>query len=136
MSSLSLRIWSIASLTLALSAVIARLGGEFTGTIPAGSLVVVILLMFAILGTYALILYLAIKPSLKKLKSLPVAIWTTVIATGAIIDVTIHHIRFVLSPEAASPLSVVIARLLLAASISAYPLVLWVIWSAQKTKGR
>jgi len=65
MSSLSLRIWSIASLTLALSAVIARLGGEFTGTIPAGSLVVVILLMFAILGTYALILYLAIKPSLK-----------------------------------------------------------------------
>ena len=133
-NSLPLRILFIASLTLALSAIIVRLAWELAGPISVGSLVVVTLFMFAILGTYALILYLTIKPSLKKLKSLPVAIFATVIATGAITDATIHHIRFVLSPEAASPLSVVIARLLMAACIIGYILVLWVIWSVRKTK--
>ncbi len=134
MNSLPLRILLIVSFTLALSAVIVRLAWEFTSPISVGSLVVVILLILAILGTYALLLYLTIKPSLKKLKSLPVAIFATVVATGAIIDGTIHFVRFVPSPEAASPLSVIIATLLLAAGIIGYLLVLWVIWSVQKTR--
>lgn len=99
-----------------------------------GSMVVVILLILAVLGTYALVLYLTIKPSLKKLKSLPVAIFGGVIATGALIDSIIHFIRFIPSPNASSPLSVIIATLLLAAVISAYILVLWLLWSVQKTR--
>jgi len=111
-----------------------RLVWEVTKTTSAGSLVVVILLIFAILGTYALLLYLTIKPSLKKLKSLPVAISGSVIATGAITDGIIHYIRFVPSPEAYSARSVVMASLLLAAGVSAYLLLLWIIWSFRKTR--
>ena len=134
MNRLPLRIWFIASITLALSAVIVRLVWQVTITTSVGSLVVVILLILAILGTCALLLYLTIKPSLKKLKSLPVAILVTVIATGVLIDGIIHFVRFVPSPEAVSPLSVIIATLLLTAGISAYLLALWVIWSVRKTR--
>ncbi|GAI13494.1 unnamed protein product, partial [marine sediment metagenome] len=85
-----------------------------------------------ILGIYALSLYLIIKPSLKKLKSLLVRIWVTIIITGGLIDGVIHFVRFVPSPEAASPLSIIIASLLLVGGISAYLLVLWVIWFIRK----
>ncbi len=129
MNHLSLRIWLIVSVTLFISAVIVRLAWAVTYTPSAGYLFVVLMILLVILGIYALFLYLTIKPSLKKLKSLPVRIWVTIIITGALIDGIIHFIRFVPSPEAASPLSVVIASLLLTGGISAYLLVLWVIWS-------
>ena len=134
MKYLPLRMWFIVSLTLALSAVIIRLIWEVTYATSAVSLIVITLVILVILGIYALLLYLLIKPSLKKLKSVPVRISVTLIATAGLIDVIAHFIRFVPSPEAASPLSVVIASLLLMAAISAYPLILWVIWSFGKSR--
>ena len=131
---LPLRILLILSFTLVFSAIIVRLAWEFASPMSAGSWVVVILLMAAIGGTYVLILYLTIKPSLKKLKSLSVAIFATALATGAIIDVIIHFISFVPSPNASSSLSILIASLLLAASISGYLLALWLIWCFRKGK--
>ncbi len=65
---------------------------------------------------------------------LPLRIWVTIIITGALIDGIIHFVRFVPSPEAAAPLSVVIASLLLTGGISAYLLALWVIWSIGKVR--
>jgi len=126
MNYLPFKVWFIVALTLALGAVIVRLAWEVI--VAAPSLVVIILVMFTILSIYALLLYLIIKPSLKKLKSLPVRIWVSVIVTAAIISAIVHYIRFVPSPEATSPLSVIIASLLLAASISIYLLVLWALW--------
>ena len=126
MNYLPFKVWFIVALTLALGAVIVRLAWEVI--VAAPSLVVVILVMFTILSIYALLLYLIIKPSLKKLKSLPVRIWVSVIVTAAIISAIVHYIRFVPSPEATLPLSVIIASLLLAASISVYLLVLWALW--------
>ncbi len=129
---LPLKIWLIATVTLALGAVIVRLAWEITFTTAAPSLVVISLVIFAIISVYALFIYFTIKPNLKKLKSLPVAIGITVLTTAAISAVVIHFIRFVPSPEAALPLSVVIAILLLMAGISAYLLVIWVIWFIKK----
>ncbi len=126
MNYLPFKVWFIVALTLALGAVIVRLAWEVI--VAAPSLVVIILVMFTALSIYALLLYLIIKPSLKKLKSLPVRIWVSVIVTAAIISAIVHYIRFVPSPEAISPLSVIIASLLLAASISIYLLVLWALW--------
>lgn len=134
MSRLYLRLWVIVSITLALSAAMVRLVWELTSPMSTGSLVIVILLIIAILGIYALFLYLTIKPSLKKLKSLPVAISATTILTGSIAGCVIHYIRFVPSPEASSVRSVVMASLLLAAGVSIYFMVLWVIWWLRKTK--
>ena len=124
------------SVTLATSAVIVRLVWDITTTTVVSSLVVIILLILVMLGVCALLLYLAIKPSLKTLKSLPVGIGVIVIFTAGIIDTVIHFIRFVPSPEAASPLSVIIAALLLMAGISVYLLVLWVIWSIRRGRHR
>ena len=126
MNYLPFKVWFIVALTLALGAVIVRLAWEVI--VAAPSLVVIILVMFTILSIYALLLYLIIKPSLKKLKSLPVRIWVSVIVTAAIISAIVHYIRFVPSPEATSPLSVIIASLLLAAGISVYLLALWAVW--------
>ena len=133
-SHLPLRIWLIVSVTLLISAVIVRLAWAVTYAPSAGYLFVVLAILLVTLGIYALFLYLIIKPSLEKLKSLPVRIWVTMIITGALIDGIIHFVRFVPSPEAASPLSVMIASLLLVGGISAYLLVLWVIWSVWKAR--
>ena len=134
MNYLPLRMWLIVSVTLALAAVVVRLVWEVICAPSAGYLLVVLAVLLVTLGIYALILYLTIKPSLKKLKSLPVRIWVTVIITVALIDGIIHYLRFVPSPEAASPLSVIIASLLLSALVSAYALALWVIWFIRKAR--
>lgn len=132
MNYLPLKVWLIVTVTLALSAVIVRLAWEITFTTAVPSLVVISLLIFAIISVYALFSYFTIKPNLKKLKSLPVAIGITLLTTAAIIAAIIHFVRFVPSPEAALPLSVVVAILLLVAGISAYLLVIWVIWFIKK----
>jgi len=131
-SHLPLGIWLIVSVTLLISAVIVRLAWAVTYAPSAGYLFVVLAILLVTLGLYALILYLIIKPSQKKLKSLLVRIWVTIIITGGLIDGIIHYVRFVPSPEAASPLSVVIASLLLVGGIGAYLLTLWVIWFIRK----
>ncbi len=134
MNHLPLRIWLIASVTLLTSAVIVILAWAVTYAPSVSYLFVVLAILLVTLGIYALFLYLIIKPSLKKLKSPPVRIWVTIIITSALIDGIIHFVRFVPSPEAASPISVIIASLLLIGGISAYLLVLWVIWSIRKTR--
>lgn len=128
MKSLYLRVWLILALTLALGAAITRLAWALAHLSQTGSLVVVSLLMVAVLATYALLLYLAIRPSLKKLRSLPVAIVATVIAGGGIIGSIVHFIRFVPSPNASSPLSIIVASMLMAGGVVLCALILWVVW--------
>ncbi len=132
MDRLSFRLWLVASVTLALGAVIIRLAWEAAYTTTAGSMVIIALLMLAILGIYALFLYLIIKPSRGKMTSLPVKVSFTVIITAGLISGIIHFVRFVPSPEAFFPLSVVIATLLLVAGVIAYLLALGLIWSIHK----
>lgn len=128
MNYLPLKIWFMVTVTLTLGATIIRLIWEVTDTPSAGTLTVIALIILAILGVYALLIYLTVKLSWGKLKSLPVGILVTVTATATLSSGIIHFIRFVLSPEAALPLSLIIAILLLLTSISAYSLLLWVIW--------
>ena len=134
MGHLPLRIWFMVTLALALGAVIVRLAWEITTTTGVASLAVLILVILTIAGIYALALYLLIAPSLKKLKSLPVGMGVIGIFTAGLAGTTVHYIRFVPSPEAASPLSIIIATLLLMAGISGYILIVWVVWSFWKRR--
>lgn len=134
MNSLRFKVWLIVSVTLALSAIMVRFIWETTLATEVGTIVIVALLMLATLGIYALFLYLIIKPDWEKVKSPPVKIWFTVIITACLISGIIHFIRFVPSPEAASPISVVIATLLLLAGSTAYLLAVGLIWSIWKFK--
>jgi hypothetical protein len=128
MNYLTLRIWFIVTITLALGAVTTRLAWEITYITAASGLAIIILLIFAIISVNALLIYLTIKPSLKKVKSLPMRIWVTALTTAGLISAIIHFVRFVPSPEAAVPLSVIIATLLLMSATSAYLLILWLVW--------
>lgn len=134
MKYLTLKIWLIVVITLALSAAIIRLAWEIVYGPPAASLALIIMVMLALLGIYVLFIYFTIKPNLKKLTSLPVGIVVMVMATAGLIGGIIHFIRYVPSPEATEPLSVVIATLFLLAGSSAYFLLLWIIWSIWKTR--
>lgn len=134
MNYLPLRAWFLVTLALALGAVIARLAWEVPYSTAVPSLTIIILVIFTIVSIYALILYVTIKPSLKKMKNLAVRVWVTIIVTAAIIGAIVHFIRFVPSPEAMSPLSIIIASLLLIAGISTYLLVLWVTWSVWEAR--
>ena len=128
MSHLLLRVWLMVSCTLALSAVIVRLAWEIYVNPLVATLAVVTPVIVVIAGTNALIIYLLIAPSMRKIKSLPVGIWIIGIFTAGVIGSIIHYIRFVPSPEGDGSLSIVIATLLLIAAVSGYLLVLWVFW--------
>ncbi len=115
------------SCTLALSAVIVRLAWEIYVNPLMGTLAVVIPVIVVIAGTDALVIYLLIAPSMKKVRSLPIGIWVLAIFTAGVIGSIIHYIRFVPSPQAS--LSIVIATLLVIAVVSGYIAVLWAFWS-------
>ncbi len=129
MSHLLLRVWLMVSCTLALSAVISRLAWEIYVNPLVGTLAVITPVIVVIAGTNALVIYLLIAPSMKKVKSLPIGIWALAIFTAGAVGSIIHYIRFIPSPEADAPLSIVIATLLLIAVVSGYLAVLWVFWS-------
>jgi hypothetical protein len=128
------RIWVIAALTAALGAAVCRLSFETTIAESAATLAIVIMLIVAALATYALFCYLLIKPSLKKLRRLPVALVTTVIALGGTAGCILHFIRFVNSPKASPPLGPIIAGLLLASAIILCGLLLWLVWRLNRGK--
>ncbi len=129
MNHLLLRVWLMISCTLALSAVIVRLAWEIYVNPLVGTLAVVTPVIVVIAGTNALVIYLLIAPSMKKVKSLPIGIWVLAIFTAGAVGSIIHYIRFVPSPGADAPLSIVIATLLLIAVVSGYLAVLWAFWS-------
>ncbi len=132
MSYLPLRIWLMASVTLATSALVIRLAWEIsTGPTPR-SLIMLILLIAAAAGVYGIIVYLLFIPHPRKLRSRQLAVSVTTILTAAIIGAIIHYINFIPSPEASRTISKVIATLLLAAGISGYMLIVWVIWALWK----
>ncbi len=128
MSHLLLRVWLMVSCTLALSAVIVRLAWEIYVNPLVATLAVVTPVIVVIAGTNALVIYLLIAPSMRKLKSLPVGIGIIGIFTAGVIGSIVHYIRFIPSPEGDAPLSIAIATLLLIAVVSGYLPVLWVFW--------
>ena len=126
-----LRVWLMVSCTLALSAVIVRLAWEIYVNPLLSTFPVIIPVVVIITGTNALIIYLLIGHSMRKIKSLPVRIWTTGIFTAGVIVSFIHYIRYFPSIEAYEPIgivSIVIATLLLLAAVSGYLAILWFFW--------
>jgi len=134
MKYLPLKTWFLATITPVFVAVIIRIVWEITVNPSTVGLVMLILIMLGLLGLYALIFYFTIKPSLEKLKSLPVGIGVVVMATGGLIGGIIHLTRFIPSPQVGLPWSVVIAALYLLAGTSAYFMLFWIIWLNWKNR--
>jgi len=135
MKYLPLRIWFLVTIAPVFVAVIIRIVWEVIVNSSVDGLVMSILVILGLLGFYALICYLTLKPNLIILKSLPLWLGVAIMATGGLISGIIHLVRFIPSPEVGLPWSIVIAVLYLLAGTSAYFMLLWFVWSLWKGKG-
>jgi len=70
------------------------------------------------------------------MKHPPLMIWGAIMTTGGFIGGIIHLIRFVPSPEASEPPSIVISALYFLTGISTYFMLLWIIRSTWKSRKR
>jgi len=136
MKHLPLRIWSLVTITPVFAAVIIRIGWELAVNFSPSGLVMSALVILAVLGLYALILYQVLKPDWKMLSSLPVWVSLAVMATGALVSGIIHFTRFLPSPQSELPWSLVIALLYLFAALNAYGILLWFVWRLWRKKPR
>ncbi len=129
-----LKIWFIVTFTFVVIAIVIRAIWQIVVIPTPGTMLIFIPLIVAILGMTALITYLVVNP--QKLKSLLFLIGVTVALAAGLLAGVSHFVRFIISPEAEPILSKVIASFLVLPTISAYFLVLWLIWSLRKTGGR
>jgi hypothetical protein len=125
---LFLRIWAAITITLAMSAAILILARNIGYATSAVGLAMLIMVMVAALGAWGLAVYFIFRPGYRVLQSPFFKGGVTLIVTAGVGGGLIHYLRFIPSPEAAPTLSKVIATLLMAAGISAYVLLMWLIW--------
>jgi len=117
-------------------AIIIRIGWELAVNYSITGLVMSLLVIIGVIGLYALLMYMVLKPNLKMLTSLPVWLGIAVMATGGMIGGVIHLTRFVPSPQSELPWSLVIVLLYLFAALNAYGILLWFVWSLWKKEHR
>ncbi len=127
---LKLRIWFAVTITLTVTGIVIRSIWQIAVIPTAGTFRIFIPLILALLGLNAVIIYLTVKP--QKLKSLPIVIGITVVATVGLIAGVSHFVHFIISPEAAPVLSKIVSAFVILPSLSAYLLLLYFFWSLRK----
>ena len=125
-----LKIWSIVTFTIVVIAIVIRYIWQIVIIPTPGTMLIFIPLILALLGMNALFAYLVVNT--QKLRSLPFLIGVTVALTAGLLAGITHFIRFIISPEADPALSKVIGSFVVLSSLSAYLLVLRIIWSLRK----
>ena len=130
----TLKIWSLVTITPVFMAIITRLVWELAVNFSTSELVMSALVILGLLGLYAVIFYLVLKPNRALLTGFPIWIVLVVIATGGLIGGIIHLTRFIDSPQSELPWSLVIVLLYLFAALNAYSILLWFVWSLWKKK--
>ena len=128
------KIWFLVAMTPVFMAIIARFLWELVVNFSISGLIMSILVTIALAGVWTLLYYLALKPGLEILNSLPIWIAGAMMATGGVVGSVIHFMRFLPSPECELPWSLVIALLYFIALLSAYSMLLWHLWSLWRKK--
>ncbi len=127
-----LRIWFIVTFTLAVLAIVIRAVWQIIVIPTTGTMLIFIPLIVAILGMNALFAYLVVNP--RKLRGLPFLIGVTAALTAGLLAGVSHFVRFIISPLAEPALCKMISSFVLLSSVSAYLLILWIIWSLRKAE--
>ena len=127
-----LRIWFIATFTLAVIALVMRCLWQIVVIPTPGTVLVFLPIIIALLGSEAAVIYVVRKP--EKVKSLPFVISLTLAATAGLVAVVAHFTRFIGTPEAEPVLSKVISSLLTAATINLYLIIIYLVWSMRRIK--
>lgn len=128
------KIWTIATLTVAVICIVIRSAWQIAVIPTADTIVIFLPLIVALIGGTALFIYIAMKP--ERLRSPFFLIVVAVAVNGGMVAGIIHYANFITSPDAEPVLSKVISTCFLLAGLSAYFLILCFLWSLRKTKER
>jgi len=119
--------------TFAVVAVVIRSIWQIVVIPTPGTMLIFIPLILALLGANTLFAYLVINPH--KFKNLPFSIGITAALTAGLLAGVTHFVHFIISPQADPTFSKIIGGFVLLSSVSAYLMILWLIWSFRKTQG-
>lgn len=132
MNSPRLKVWFILTFSLAVIAVVIRSIWQIVVIPTPGTMLIFIPLIVALLLIDCLFAYLVVKP--EKLKQLPFSIGFTVALTAALLAGVTHFVRFIISPLADPFLCKVIGFLVVLSSVSAYAIVIYLVWSLRRPR--
>lgn len=132
MKTTNLKIWFIATITVAVIGIVIRSFWQIVVIPTSGTMVIFIPLIVALVGANALFIYIAVKP--QRLRNLFSLIVITLALTGGLVAGVSHFVNFIISENAEPFLSKVIGACVLSSSVSTYFLVLYYLWSRRKTK--
>ena len=126
-----LKVWFIVTFSMAVIAIVIRAIWQIVVIPTGGTMLIFIPLILALLGINAMFAYLIVNPH--KFKSVPFLTGTTVALTAGLVAGVAHFVRFIISSEADPFLSKVIGSFVVLSSVSAYLLILYIIWSLRRT---
>lgn len=129
-----LKIWFIVTITIVIISIVIRAIWQIVVIPTPGTMLIFIPIIVSILGMNILFAYLIVNP--RKFKSLPVLIGVTIALTAGLLGGVVHYFRFIISPEAEPVLSKIISTFLALSCISAYLLILRLIWYFGRNKDR
>ncbi len=127
-----LKMWIIATITFTVLAIVIRSIWQIVVIPTGGTMLIFIPLIMAMLFLEFLTVFLAVKP--ERLKSRLFATGMTVALTAGLVAGVTHFVRFIISERADPFWSKVVSALVLAASVSAYFMILYVVWSLRKSR--
>jgi hypothetical protein len=127
-----IKIWFIVTFSLAVIAIVIRSFWQIESIPTAGTMLIFIPLILALLGADALFIYLVIRP--EKLKSGWFATGITVVLTAGLLAGVTHFVRFIISPRADPVLSKIISAFVFSSSLSAYSLVIYIVWALRRKR--
>jgi hypothetical protein len=127
-----LKIWFIVTFTLAVTAIVIRAIWQIVIIPTGGTMLIFIPLILALLFAEFLLIYLVRRPA--RMKRLPFTMGITITLSAGLVAGVTHFVRFIISDKADPLLSKVISALVLAASLSAYSLIIYAVWSFRRAK--
>ena len=127
-----LKVWFIITFSMAVIAIVIRAIWQIVVIPTSGTMLIFIPLIVALVGADALFAYIVVNPD--KLKTLPFQVGITVALSAGLLAGVTHFIRFIISPQAEPVLSKVIGFFVVLSSISAYTIILSIIWSLRKAR--
>jgi hypothetical protein len=125
--------WCIITFTLAIIGIVIRAIWQIVVIPTPKTMLIFIPLIVALLLADALLAYLVVKP--EKIKRLPYSIGLTVALSAGLLAGVTHFYRFIVSTQADPFFSKVIGWLVVTSSVSAYFILIYLIWSSRKAGG-
>jgi hypothetical protein len=132
MNSSSWKPWLIATFSIAVIGIVIRAIWQIAVIPTAGTMIIFIPLILAMVGADLLLVYVVLKP--ERLTNLFSLILISVALTAGLIAGVTHFVNFIISPLADPFWSKVVSSCILASSLSAYFLILWFFWSLRQKR--